>query len=46
MPLMRCLKWWLQALAGALAMSVIMLALLALACAVLAFTTALAVVAF
>ena len=46
MPGMRCVKWWLQALAGAMAMCVIMLALIIVACASLAFTTVLALAAF
>jgi hypothetical protein len=46
MPVMRCFKGWLQALAGGMAMCVIMLVLIALACTVLVFTTAVAMVVF
>jgi signal transduction histidine kinase len=41
---MRCFKSWLQALAGGMAMCIIMLALIAVACVALVFTTALALV--
>lgn len=46
MPRMRYLKWWLQAVVGGMVMCGIMLILVALACAVVAFTAALAIVGF
>lgn len=46
MPAMRCFKGWLQALAGGMAMCVIMVALIVVACAALTFTTALAMGVF